>query len=1063
MSEIRKTFAGRVLRWLLLAVVISSAISTAAIAQDEKKSSAAAKRQFSAAAELQNEKLFDLSAKEWATFIKKYPTDPLVGKAKHYQGVCLIQLKKYTEAVAALSALIKADPKFELRDESLLNLGSAQYSLAAASNDKATFGLAAAAYDQLTKEYPKSKFMPTALFYLGECYYAMGDQAKAAAAYAEHVKQFPEDALRGDALYALGVTQLTLKQSVEAEATFDTFLKESPESPLATLMSMHKADALFDQGKFADAQALYAATAKVTNFEQADRSTLQQGHCLSNQKKFAEAAATFVSLTTGFPKSAYIAEATLGAGSCFHFAGSNEDAVKWLAKIQGGDAVTAAHYLARAYLAIGKAPEALAAVEKVLPMAAGNAFHVELLMDQADAMHEIPERRKDAVARYAAIAANHAGSPKAPNALYFAAWAAFDIGDADESLKHVEAYLQKHSDHELVSAVKSVAGDSYLKTKAYDSAEATFRELLQKFPNNDNAQRWKLLLGWSLYHQKKHQDTVATLAPFVATAKAADIKSEAVFLVGSSHFALKEYEKARDELKSSYDVNPKSANAANALLTLSRSQRLLKDLKTAQETAKKLIAEFPASNLLDRAHYHLGEFLYSDGNYKDAAAAYSTLIEKWPNSPLIPSALYWLGWSQSSLDQNDLAIVSFTSLITDHVDHELIGPARFARGKAYRKARKHAEAVKDLDAYLATNPAQKDKSAALLEKGLAQMDLEDNPGAIESLQAIVDDDVKFASMDKVKYNLAWALKDTDKEEEAVKVFAALATDHPDSSFAGEGHYHVGQKHYDDKEYVKAAAAYTQAQVKAAAAGEESIAEISAHKLGWSQYHQTDYKKAHDVFAGQVKSFANGKYVAEGNFMVAECLFKQDQFDAALGAYQKVIANPPKSEDFQMLVLLHGGQSAAASDEKANWVVGLKMLEECRKKFGEKPAKHQMQFAIARIKKQQAEYPEALKLFEEVTAAPGEIGCRAQLMIGDIKFLQKEHKEAIGEYVKVFRGYRTAPKSYDKWKAQATYEAAVCYQELKAAASAKKYFQEVIDKFPESEVVGPAKDRLKALN
>ena len=98
-----------VTRWLLLATAVVSLSYSAVLAQEgEKKSSAAARRQFSSAAELQNEKLFDLAAKEWAEFIGKHPDDPLAGQARHYQGVCLIQLKKYGEAVNVLAALIKA-------------------------------------------------------------------------------------------------------------------------------------------------------------------------------------------------------------------------------------------------------------------------------------------------------------------------------------------------------------------------------------------------------------------------------------------------------------------------------------------------------------------------------------------------------------------------------------------------------------------------------------------------------------------------------------------------------------------------------------------------------------------------------------------------------------------------------------------------------------------------------------------------------------------------------------------------------------------------------------------
>jgi TolA-binding protein len=1053
--------AFRPLRVLLFIAAMGLLVAGPALAQEE--SSAAAKRKYSAAAQLQNENLFDLAAKEWREFIAAYPKDPLAPSANHYLGVCLIQLKKNAEAVEVLAAHVKANPKFALRDESLLNLAAAQYSLAGAADGTAEFAKPAATYEQLIKEYPESKFLPNALFYLGESYYTMQKYDEAAAAYARQVKEFPEDGLRQDALYALGITQLLQKKPKEAETTFDTFLKEFPESQLATQISLNKADALYDQEQYAAAEKLYATTAAIKGFAQADRALLQQANCLSNQKKNAEAAAMFAELTKTFPQSSYVPEATRLAGTCYHLAGNNEEAIAWLAKVEGADAPTAAHWLARAQLALGKPAEALAAVEKVLPAANDKAFYVDLLMDQADALNDIPARRKEAIPLYAALAKDHPQHAKAASALYYAAWASYDTGQPAEALKYVEAYLKDHADHELVSAAKSVAGDAYLATGAYANADATFRDLLEKYADNPSAERWKLMLGWSLYRQKKYADTVSALEPAVESIKAPELKSEALFLTGSSHFSLKAFDKAQAALQQSLAANPKSGIADNTMLLLSRAQRLLNDVKGAQATARKLIADFPNSEVLDRAHYYLAEYLYSDGQYKEAAATYNTLLEKWPESTQVPAALYWLGWSDILLNEPATAIDALSKLIADHADDELAGPARFARGKAYRLSRKNEEAVKDLDAYLATNPAQKDKSAALLERGLAQIDLKQYAAATESFQAILADDAKFASADKVKYNLAWALKDDGKNDEAVKIFAQLAADHPDSPFAGEGFYHVGQKEYEDKEYAKAAASYTTAREKAAAAGENDIAELAAHKLGWSLWHQDDFKKAHDVFADQVKSFAQGDYVKEGRFMQAECLYKQDDFENALAAYQQVQAAPPASKDFQLLALLHGGQAAAAL---AKWDDSLKMLEECQTQFPDSPSKAQILYDIGWAKKNTGMLDEAEKLFAEVTALTAnklsEVGCRAQLLLGDIQFEKKMHTEAIREYFKVFRGYKGAPKSFDKWKAQATYEAARCFEVLKQVANAKKYYQEVVDNYPDSAVVGKAKERLAAL-
>ena len=62
--------------------------------------------------------------------------------------------------------------------------------------------------------------------------------------------------------------------------------------------------------------------------------------------------------------------------------------------------------------------------------------------------------------------------------------------------------------------------------------------------------------------------------------------------------------------------------------------------------------------------------------------------------------------------------------------------------------------------------------------------------------------------------------------------------------------------------------------------------------------QEHYKKAHGGFDFQVKTFPGGKLVADGNFMAAESLFKQNKFEEALAAYQRVVAKMPAAKDFQ---------------------------------------------------------------------------------------------------------------------------------------------------------------------
>jgi TolA-binding protein len=86
------------------------------------------------------------------------------------------------------------------------------------------------------------------------------------------------------------------------------------------------------------------------------------------------------------------------------------------------------------------------------------------------------------------------------------------------------------------------------------------------------------------------------------------------------------------------------------------------------------------------------------------------------------------------------------------------------------------------------------------------------------------------------------------------------------------------------------------------------------------------------------------------------------------------------------------------------------------------------------------------------------------MMGEILFEKKDHKEAIRNFLKVGSGYRDAqaPEAMQKWQANSAFEAARCFEVLKATAQAKKLYREVVEKYPNSDKAPLAKTRLEAL-
>ena len=125
--EIRISFA------LLVAIIVAGLPLRAALAQETE----AATRQFAAAVGIQNLKQYELAIEEWETFLKKFPKDPRVDKAQHYLGTCALQDEQYPKAISAFDIVVAKHPKFELMDQTLLNLGISWYGVARKSEKAA--------------------------------------------------------------------------------------------------------------------------------------------------------------------------------------------------------------------------------------------------------------------------------------------------------------------------------------------------------------------------------------------------------------------------------------------------------------------------------------------------------------------------------------------------------------------------------------------------------------------------------------------------------------------------------------------------------------------------------------------------------------------------------------------------------------------------------------------------------------------------------------------------------------------------------------------------------------
>jgi len=106
---------------------------------------------------------------------------------------------------------------------------------------------------------------------------------------------------------------------------------------------------------------------------------------------------------------------------------------------------------------------------------------------------------------------------------------------------------------------------------------------------------------------------------------------------------------------------PGAANEQQAYTTAFDALRT-SNYPTAISGFNEFLATYPQSEFADNARYWLGEAYYVTRDYKNAAAAFGTLLQVSPNSRKAPDALLKLGYTQFELKELAAARATLTDV-----------------------------------------------------------------------------------------------------------------------------------------------------------------------------------------------------------------------------------------------------------------------------------------------------------------------------------------------------------------------------------------------------------------
>ncbi|MDA7873981.1 tetratricopeptide repeat protein [Rhodopirellula sp.] len=1053
----------------------------------------AAMAAYADAANFQTGGAINLAIDGWQSFLSKYPKHPMAADAAHYLGVCHMQ-QKTPDYVAAAKAFSKAlqTPKYDLREESLANLGWCSYIASGEGEprDQAKLKIALDAFQRLLKESPNTPFMDRALFYSGEAAYGMGN-SKQAIQYYDRMLTMPNtkaSQLRSDAFYARGVAYEELDQIDQALNSFKQLLENCDRAELITDVHLRMGDMLIMQKDYASAVQAFNNAIESTNVTD-DRAyaLFRQAFAHVQAGAPAEAAKKYDRLLAEYPTSNFASAAILASAQSTYRSGNIDEAAKRFRKVLQqknlSAATEAAHWLSRIEINKRRPDEAVRISRAQIQRGLEGSFAVDLQLDLAEALSLDPKTLEQSMAMFEQIYRKNLDSPLASRSLYNAAFSALQIQNPQKALSLALEFIKRFPKDTLVPDIKFVAAESQLLTNQNSTAADTYTHLLES-TRKDNIQRpiWILRTGSALITAERYQDVTRILKSELTNLPSSAQKAEAQLLIGQAFLKSGNNKQAATAFKASVATDSNWARVDEALLLSGQSRVTLGDIDNAIKDWKQVVKRGKNPRLIAQARYELGQRANASGKHADAIVFYDQVINSKSTPELVPYALYGKGNALMQTQEFDSAIEPLTEMLRKHPGHPLQGEAMLARGIARRNIGQNADAGKDLQTFLSTKPTGISLGHALYEAALIDQKEKQPERAASKLEALVRQVPDYPTMDEVLYELGWSLQESDNESDAIKYFSKLIQEHPTSPLLAEAAYYIGQKYYSKNRWKEAAKEFRLASSKAQDPG---LAEKAYYRLGWSLFKTQDYAGSEQAFSKMATKFPEGQLVVDARTMVAECRFKRSDYQSALSGYEiarsgiqsrnETAKNVLDKAERQVreLVFLHGGQSAA---QLKKWKLAIEWYNELRKRFPSSDYLPQIFYETGFAFQQLDDTSEALSFYQEVADNyRNATAARARFMMGEIHFSNRDYDKAIPEFQRVMYGFGAdkAPTEIKNWQAKSGFEAGRCSDLLlqdaktdnaksKAKDYAADFYQYVTEKHPNHELAAKSRDRLEKL-
>ncbi|MDX6769584.1 MAG: tetratricopeptide repeat protein [Elusimicrobiota bacterium] len=676
----------------------------------------------------------------------------------------------YAQGIVALH---KGDYAGAERTLKMVKTAEAQYYLGKTYLLSKRAYLAAAAFENLIRDYPDSELKEEAQFFIGDSFFLAEDFNGAISKYQRFIQLYPESPLRVSALFRIGSSYFQKKDFVEARANFQSVLDRYPKDFFAPLAQYFIAESHLVASQHRD--ALFAYTKVITQYPDAGKiaplAYYKLAWCQYQVGDYMQAIQTGNNFVAQYPthslaKNVYLVtanaqialkrfvEATSSFQRIIDLAPSSEIAEQALFSILKNQ------YDQKAYNSILTSyqfifrhlPPSKSKWRSMSYLYAADAYLAMNQVDEAKVIFEMILKvyPDDPAAFYAqdGLAWTYAYKGEDQRAL-----------EERQKLKDMMAVAQ--STYSFGGLNELGIADSLFNQKNYEDAFSLYDKYAKENPKAAEAPAALYRAGMSAYQQRYYTQAIEAWRRLIENYPDSRDAPTARAQVADTLFRAQKYGEAVAAYQAILEKEPKGASAPLSHLRIAQAGYNAKDDAAAIKQVQELVAAFPsAPEAVDGLD--ILEAVYDRSKALDYKAGLRAIVTSQPGTPIGGEAQFRLARRAFEAKDYAGAAAEFQKFSVEFTNHAQLAKAQFYLGESYFALGKYQESIPAFERLLDNFEKSDDTALAVFHLASAYYSLEKFDEATRHYSRLIEEYPQSEFVPPAQFNLALAYKKLGK-------------------------------------------------------------------------------------------------------------------------------------------------------------------------------------------------------------------------------------------------------------------------------------------------------------